>query len=225
MKRLLRGETAQLWLARALSVYLRFVMRTTRWTMVGAENVAPFLQTGRVIVAFWHERLAVMPAFWLYSVRHAPPGRLRIYLLVSQHRDGQLIGAILRPFGMDTVSGSSTRGGVAGLKAGLDRLAQGAIVSIVPDGPLGPAFQPAPGVAALAALSGLPVLPLAAQTTRHRRAGGWDRMIFPLPFGRGTLVCGAPITVTRETMAEALPRIAAALTDAATRADRGCGVQ
>lgn len=224
MKTPLRGKTVPAWLAWMLSVYLRFTMRTTRWTFEGAENAAPFLHTGNVIVAFWHERLAVMPAFWRHCAAQVPPGTLRIYLLVSPHRDGQLIGSILRPLGMDTVSGSSNRRPVAGLKAALDRLGPGTVVSIVPDGPRGPAYEPAPGVAALAALSGRPVLPISAQTTRHHRTRSWDRMIVPLPFARGTLVCGPPITVTRETMAESLPRIAAALTAAAALADRGCGL-
>lgn len=224
MKTLLRGKVVPSWLAWLLSVYLRFVMRTTRWRFEGAENVAPFLHTGNVIVAFWHERLAVMPALWRHCAALVPPGTIRIYLLVSPHRDGQLIGAILRPLGMDTVSGSSNRRAVGGLKAALDRLGPGTVISIVPDGPRGPAFSTAPGVAALAALTGRPILPISAQTTHHRRAKTWDRMIVPLPFGRGTLVCGPAIHVPRHNAATALPSIAAAITAAATAADRGCGL-
>ncbi len=48
-------------------------------------------------------------------------------------------------------------------------------------------------------------------------------MMLPLPWGRGIVVCGAPIAVHREAADEALPAIAAALTDAADRADRLLG--
>jgi hypothetical protein len=75
-------------------------------------------------------------------------------------------------------------------------------------------------VAQLAAVSGVPVLPCAAQTSRRIVAPTWDRMIVPLPFGRGTIVCGAPISVARDGAEAALPVIAQALTAAADRADR-----
>ncbi|MGC8476275.1 MAG: lysophospholipid acyltransferase family protein [Acetobacteraceae bacterium] len=224
MRNKLRPERAPRWLARLASLYLRFVMRTTRWTMVGAENLAPYLREANVIVAFWHERLAVMPAFWLHWLAQVPPGSIHIHLLVSPHRDGQLIAEILRPFGMDSIAGSSNRRAVAGLKAARDRLGPGQIVSIVPDGPRGPAFTTAPGVAALAALTGRPILPISAQTTRHRRTRAWDRMIVPLPFGRGTLACGPAIHVARDEVTSALPRIAAAISEVARLADLGCGL-
>ena len=64
-------------------------------------------------------------------------------------------------------------------------------VLITPDGPRGPRRQAAPGVAQLAALSGVPVLPCAAQT----RAATCCRQLgphgVPLPFGRGVIVCAA----------------------------------
>ncbi|MDE2007322.1 MAG: lysophospholipid acyltransferase family protein [Rhodospirillales bacterium] len=224
MRNPFRSSRVPGWLAGALSLYLRFVMRTTRWTMVGAENLAPYLHDANVIVSFWHERLAVMPAFWQHWTAQVPAGSIRIYLLVSPHRDGQLIADILRPFGMDSIDGSSNRRAVAGLKAARDRLGPGTIVSIVPDGPRGPAFSTAPGVAALAALTGRPILPISAQTTRHRRAKTWDRMIVPFPFGRGTLVCGPAIHVPRQNPTQSLPSIAAAITAAAAAADHGCGL-
>ena len=50
----------------------------------------------------------------------------------------------------------------------------------------------------------------------------WDRMVIPLPFGRGVLVCGATIAVPQADWEQTLPVIAAALTEAADRADRLC---
>ena len=44
----------------------------------------------------------------------------------------------------------------------------------------------------------------------------------PMPFGRGAIVCGAPIQVARNDWAAALPAIGQALTDAADRADALC---
>jgi hypothetical protein len=47
-------------------------------------------------------------------------------------------------------------------------------------------------------------------------------MVIPLPFARGILVCGPAIMVPRSGAKDALPIIAAALTDATNRADALC---
>jgi lysophospholipid acyltransferase (LPLAT)-like uncharacterized protein len=92
--------------------------------------------------------------------------------------------------------------------------------------PPGTSSSPPTGRAAraaqLAAVSGVKVLPCAAQTSRRHTLRSWDRMVLPLPFGRGVIVCGPPISVAREDAAAALPTIAAALTEAAAAADRLC---
>jgi lysophospholipid acyltransferase (LPLAT)-like uncharacterized protein len=78
-------------------------------------------------------------------------------------------------------------------------------------------------VAQLAALAGVPVLPCAVASSRMRLAGSWDRMRFPLPFARGVAVMGAPVLVTRDDPAAAIPVIAAALDAACAQADAMAG--
>ena len=77
-------------------------------------------------------------------------------------------------------------------------------------------------MAQLAGSAGVPIVPCGAQTSRRRVLPTWDRMVLPLPFGRGVLVCGTPIAVARHGWEAALPGIAAALTQAAERADALC---
>ena len=100
-------------------------------------------------------------------------------------------------------------------------LAGGDHIAITPDGPRGRAGPPR-GVAQLAALSGVPVLPCAAQTTRRWVLRTWDRMVVPKPFGRGVVVCLPTIAVGRDAWQDALPAIGAALSAAADKADRLC---
>ncbi len=211
-------------LAGLLGFYLAVALRTTRWTLYGREHVAPNLAGAPTIATFWHERLLLMPALWRLADLG---GARRMHVLVSRHSDGRLIGDLMRRFRVDVVHGSSARdgqdrGGASGLRQLLRVLAAGEQVVVTPDGPRGPARQAAAGVAQLAALSGIAVLPCAAQTSRRRRLGTWDRMVLPVPFGRGVIVCGAPIPVGRHEAAAALPRIAAALTEVADMADRLC---
>ncbi len=225
MKRLLRQPQVQAALARLFGCYLDFALRTTRWRLDGMEHLAPLAVGCPHVVAFWHERLPLMPILWvlLHRLPHARSGVVpgRVHVLVSRHRDGRFIGAVMRRFRIDVVIGSSSRGGAAGLLNLLRLLHNGDLVSITPDGPRGPRRVAAPGVARLAALSGVPVLPCAAQTSRHWVLGTWDRMVVPKPFGRGIVVCGPKIAVAREGWGEAAA-IGAALTDAAERADRLC---
>jgi lysophospholipid acyltransferase (LPLAT)-like uncharacterized protein len=225
LKPLLRRPEVQALLAAALGRYLALALRTTRWTLHGAEHVAPHIAGQPAIIAFWHERLPLMPALWRQARRAGAV--VRTHVLVSRHSDGRLVGDLMRGLGLHIVHGSTARdgrdrGGAAGLRMLLDRLAAGEHVAITPDGPRGPRRQPAPGVAQLAALSGVPVVPCAAQTSRRRVLGTWDRMVLPLPFGRGVIVCGPTIVVGRQDAAAALPAIAAALTAAADQADRLC---
>ena len=112
--------------------------------------------------------------------------------------------------------------GSAEVRSLIELIRNGDHIGITPDGPRGPRRQAAPGVAQIAALSGAPVLPCAAQTSRRWVLRSWDRMVVPKPFGRGVVVCGPAIMVTREAWHEAIGAIGAALTMAAEQADRLC---
>ncbi len=222
MKRLVRHPAVQGVLARLLGWYLAFALATTRWRLDGEEHLSGIVAGQPHVVAFWHERLPLMPMLWLMA-RRLPRSRPRhVHVLVSHHRDGRFIGIVIRRFGMDVVLGSSSRGGATGLRGLLALLRDGGLVAVTPDGPRGPRRQAAPGVARLAALSGVPVLPCAAQTSQGWVLRSWDRMVIPRPFGRGIVVCRPAITVAREGWREAVPVIGAALSAAAEQADRLC---
>lgn len=225
LKRLLRRPAAQTLLESLMGGYLSFALGTTRWTLVGGERLAPFLVGQPAVVAFWHECLPLMPAFFRLARKEA--SGLKVCALVSRHADGRFLAGLLRRFGLEVVHGSSgrdgrERGGTASVRALMERLGAGVFVAITPDGPRGPRRQAAPGVAQVAGLAGAQVLPCAAQTTRKIVLRSWDRMVVPLPFGRGIIFCGTAIGVPREGWDAALPDITAALTAAADAADRGC---
>lgn len=222
MKSMLRTPLAQAVLAALVASYLRFALRTTRWSLDGAENYQPYATGAPVVCAFWHEFLPALPAiFWLR--RRMPGHRLtQMHTLVSQHRDGRLIGEIVRRFGILPVHGSSTRGGAAGVRGLLALLKKGEQIGITPDGPQGPRRRAAAGVAQLAALAGVPVLPVAARTSCGKQLRSWDRMRIPLPFGRGIMVFGPVIAVPRQDWESYVPIIADALNRAADRAELLC---
>jgi lysophospholipid acyltransferase (LPLAT)-like uncharacterized protein len=225
LKRLLRHPavmSAATWL---VAGYLRFALATTRWQLVGAPHYALLERGEPIIVAFWHEHLATMPALWQRALATTP--KLRMFSLVSRHQDGRLIGDVLARFGMTPAYGSTARpgkerGGVVGALSLLDALQERFQVGISPDGPRGPRRVAAKGVARLAALSGCPILPCSVRSHPCGIMPSWDRMILPLPFARGALVCGEPIHVPRDGAAAALPVITEALNAVADEAERLC---
>lgn len=188
----------------------------TRWTV----DAAPLLDTlaaGKpCITVFWHECLPSMPTMWLAARQRRPD--MSGYVLASRHRDGQLVARAMGYFGMKTVSGSTSRGGAAGLRELARLIGDGHPVALTPDGPRGPRRRAAPGVAQLAGLTGAPVFCAAAATSRAITLGSWDSMRFPLPFGRGALLAGEPILVPRQDWETALPAIEAGMTAQLTKA-------
>ena len=83
------------------------------------------------------------------------------------------------------------------------------------------------GVLALARLAGVPILPAAVSVSRRIVLDTWDRLIIPLPFGRGTMIWGEPITVPRDADDARLMTLKAQLEEAlirlSTEADAAAG--
>jgi lysophospholipid acyltransferase (LPLAT)-like uncharacterized protein len=140
---------------------------------------------GPRIWALWHENL-LLP---LYQY-----GQRGLSVLISQHADGTFITGVCRQMGLRVVRGSSTRGGAEAMQALTRAAAHGGIV-ITPDGPRGPRRKLQPGVVALAAKTGLPLVPLGFGYQRAWRMRSWDRFAIPVPGSLGTCVGGEPIEI------------------------------
>jgi len=226
LKRLIRRPFVQAAAAWCVWCYLSLVYATTRWQLVGGEHLGAILdKSPNAITAFWHERLPMMPMHWRLARRREK--RLlgtTSHVLVSRHSDGRFIGDVVRRFDLKLVYGSSSKGGAMAVISLLRGLGQGDVVAITPDGPRGPRRRAAAGVAQLAMASRLPVLAAGAATTRHIRLNSWDRMMLPLPFGRGVVVLHPPITPDRADPAGTLAAIEAALSWTCDEADRLLGI-
>jgi lysophospholipid acyltransferase (LPLAT)-like uncharacterized protein len=139
----------------------------------------------RLIGAFWHENI-LLPAY-LY-------GRPDIWVLISQHADGQMIAEVCRRLGFGLVRGSTTRGGAEAVRQML-RGAGNAFLALTPDGPRGPRRRVQPGLIYLASRTGMPILPMGMAFQRAWRLNSWDRFALPRPWSRATYVTGTLIAV------------------------------
>ena len=142
----------------AANVLIRLVRRTMRIRYEGREVVDGFLAAGRpFVLAFWHGHLFLM--------RYSFPGK-RITVLISRHRDGQMIARTMELFGLHASRGSTTRGGAAGLREVVRRVHEGYCVGFTPDGPRGPRRVAQPGVVMAARLARIPIVPVAFSASK-----------------------------------------------------------
>jgi lysophospholipid acyltransferase (LPLAT)-like uncharacterized protein len=118
-----------------------------------------------------------------------------MHMLISAHPDGQIIADAVTYFGVNSVAGSTRRGGSFALRTMLKRLKEGDCVGITPDGPRGPAMTASIGIVNLARLAQVPILPITYATSRRRMLATWDGFHLPWPFGRGVYLWGTPIEV------------------------------
>ena len=219
-KRVLRTDLVRRTLCRTAAAYIRLVHMTTRWTYVRPAPARQLWKEGKpFIAAFWHGRMLPMPCFW--------ESDMTVYMLISQHPDGQLIARTIKHLGFDSIAGSSTHGGSGALRALIKAIADGACIGITPDGPHGPRMRVGDGVIALARLSGVPILPATYATNSQRILGTWDRFALAWPFGRGVLVWGDAVEVPRDAHADALEgarrRLEDTLNAITAEADALCG--
>ena len=147
-----------------VSSVIYWLLKLTAWTMrferVNFDFYHRRLKEGaNSIFAFWHGRLAMMP--FAYSGRG-------VVILVSQHRDGELISRVVERFGIESVRGSSTRGWLGGMKGLLRAIREGKDVAITPDGPRGPCMKVQMGVLQVARKTGLPIIPVAFSASKKK---------------------------------------------------------
>lgn len=190
LRRIVRSERFRALACWLGAWYIRLVWATGRWTVENADTPERLWAEGKpFIMAFWHGHLLMMPKAW----RRGVP----MHMLISQHRDGLIIARIIGHFGLDTVAGSSSKGGSAALRQMLKALKAGECVGITPDGPRGPRMRATDGIVAVARLSGVPILPVAFSCGRRKQLRSWDRFQVALPFSRGVIRWGEPITIEK----------------------------
>jgi lysophospholipid acyltransferase (LPLAT)-like uncharacterized protein len=172
------------------ALFIRALHATLRVRYINFEILESFHRSGgHYIIAFWHCHILMM----LYCRFERPA-----CVMISQHRDGELIARTIERFDVGTARGSSTRGGFAALREMIRIAATGTSLGITPDGPRGPRCVAQVGVVTAAQMTGFPVIPVAFIAEHKRRLRSWDRFEVPRPFSRGMFVYGNPIPVPRE---------------------------
>lgn len=200
------SSRAGLFMGRGL---LQLLGHSWRMRVVHGERVDMLRESGRAFIfAIWHGHL--LTGLW----HHRNEG---VTVLISEHRDGEIVARAAKSIGYGLIRGSTTRGGGRALISLVRELRAGHEIAITPDGPRGPARKFAPGALVAAQRSDVFILPVAVSASRAWRLKSWDRFMIPKPFARVTIAYGVPTkveAVDARAAADEAPRFEALMSDA-----------
>lgn len=217
-RRIGRQRWAKVTIGVVAAEYLRFVGRTTRFTLEPEDVFERGEADMPIILAFWHGQHLLAPA--------GRESRHRVAMLVSRHHDGEVNAIAAQRLGVGTIRGSGNHGGsfihkagVAAFQAMVDALAEGTSIALSADVPK-VARKAGLGIIKLAQASGRPIYPSAIATSRRVVMNNWDRTTINLPFARGAGVAAEPLIVPRDADDAALETARATLEERLNAATR-----
>jgi hypothetical protein len=169
---------------RLTAAVLAIIGATLKFEVIAEEGAIPSTPPAKGIFCFWHR--CTLPCAWYFR-------KFGSSILISRSFDGELIARTLSKLGLDSVRGSSSRGGAAGLLALQQVLEQGLAAIFTADGPRGPIYQTKMGPVKLAQMTQQEIgsfylLPERAWTMRS-----WDRFLVPKPFSRVAVSWARPV--------------------------------
>jgi lysophospholipid acyltransferase (LPLAT)-like uncharacterized protein len=172
------------WTVRLVGPIIRIIAATWRFEEVNAAPWRALRANGKpFIFALWHGHLLAQT--WLRR-------REGITVMISEHRDGEIIARLVESWGYRTVRGSTSRGAGRALLGMVREIQAGKEFAITPDGPRGPAGVAQGGVLLASQRSGAPIVTMRSEVTRAWRLGSWDRFMVPKPFARVRVTYGEP---------------------------------
>lgn len=187
------------WLPVVARFLIRGITSTVRIHREGFEYFDSLQASGlNAVLAFFHGRQFLLLGCFAGK---------KIATMASFSRDGELQARTMSGLGYGIVRGSASRGGARGLIGLIRLMEKGYWPCFAVDGPKGPIHDVKPGAVYLAKKMGIPVIPLVSSAKpAHLFMRAWDRYLLPLPFSRGAVILGKPITFDSDLSEEAISR-------------------
>ena len=182
--------------AHSLSGLVKAVKATSRAVYEPPDLIDRLRAQAPFIMAMWHGQFMMLADL---NTRE-----FKVAAMVSRHGDGDLVAGVLGKFGISAIRGAGAgirkrdRGGVYALRASVRALRDGSIVAMTADVPVGTPRSAGSGIVMLARLSGRPIIPVAAATSRFLVLNSWSKATVNLPFSTFAVVAGDPLFVAAE---------------------------
>lgn len=142
------------------------------------------------IAAFWHGNLLMQPYLFKKFMPHDT-----FKAMISHHSDGEGIARMVNHLGVESIRGSSSKGGVKALIGAIKELKENN-VAITPDGPRGPIYSVADGIIALGQKTNSDIYYFSYKPTKYWQLKSWDKFIIPKPFGTIEFYVSEPFNIT-----------------------------
>ena len=189
-KKILRTKLAYSVICWVGAKYIKFVSFTNSWSFINKKYVENLWKKNEAfILCFWHGRLLMMPLSW--------NKKKKINVLISTHSDGQLLSKTVKHFNIETITGSSSKGGSEAIRNIIKSLKSGISIGMTPDGPRGPRMKVNSAIIKIASLTGHKIVPLSYSVKKKFFLNSWDKFLVALPFGKGCFVWGKPIKIKK----------------------------
>ena len=205
---------------RTLAGLISHIAKSSKIVYEPADLKARLRATHPCIIASWHGQ------FMMLCQLH--PGDIKVSAIVARHGDAEFVAEAMRHFNTDLIRGAGAgdrkrdRGGAAALRGAVKALQDQASLVMTADIPPGPARTAGIGIITIARMSGCPIVPVAAATSRFKSFDTWSRMTVNLPYSNLAFVGGEPIHVPRDAdaalMEELRKKLETALNDVTVRA-------
>ena len=148
------------------------------------------------VVLFWHGRLALMSFAYVHWWTNSQNPQRRAKVMISDHKDGEIIARVISFFSIDAIRGSSSKGAVKALAQSFRELKSGIDVIITPDGPRGPYHSVADGAIVISQKQNAQIQILNYEASKFWQLKSWDKMIIPKPFSKISYTLSPPFSVT-----------------------------
>ena len=177
----------------ALYVYIVYI--SSQKTFINKDNFDKLiLENKSFIYALWHDQLLLSPFTW--------QTKNRIDILISKHKDGDIIADLIKYHGFNSIRGSTNnpnkekeKNTISSIRKIIKTLKANVSIGITPDGPRGPRHKVSEGTINISRISNKKILPMALAYKEQWVLNTWDKFIIPKPFNKICIVWGDPIDI------------------------------
>jgi len=193
LKKLLKNFLIKKFLSICGALYIYFVYISSKKKFINKINLEKLLNEDiSFIYALWHDQLLLSPFTW--------QSKKRIDILISNHRDGDMIADLIKLHGFNSIRGSTNnpnkekeKNSLISVRKILKSLKNNISIGITPDGPRGPRHKVGEGTINISRISNKKILPMSLACKKKWILNTWDKFIVPKPFNEICIVWGEPL--------------------------------